>query len=283
MFLFMNMKNPTRIILITLSILGIFIMAYLVKVGYGSGDTSFCDLGEGLSCDLVNKSKYAKVFGIPLSGMGLAYFIWVFFTALRSYKPKSLEKIALVSVVMLVPSLYLSIWVEYFVLETFCILCEASKVIMALIIIASLFALRPKPVPWKRLFGSIVVGSLLIGISYISTSSSDPGKKYDEFAQCLTSKHYVMLGSATCSSCLKQRDMFGEAMRFIEEIECDPRNADNAQEKEEVKFCANFQIRKTPTWVQLDEARNSLYRFDAGIQSFDSLSSVSGCPLPAEQ
>lgn len=277
------MKNPMRIILITLSILGIFIMAYLVKVGYGAGDTSFCDLGEGLSCDLVNKSKYAKVFGIPLSGMGVLYFVWVLFIALRSYKPESLEKVALVSIIMLVPSLYLSIWVEYFVLESFCILCETSKVLMALILVVAFFALRPKKVAGKQIVGALIVGALLIGISYISTSSSDPGKKYDEFAQCLASKNYVMLGSATCSSCLKQRDMFGEAMRFIEEIECDPRNADNAEEKKEVQFCATFQIRKTPTWVQLDEARNASYRFDAGIQSFESLSSVSGCPLPADK
>ena len=272
-----------RVILITLSLFGVLIMAYLVKVGYGAGDTSFCDLGEGLSCDLVNKSKYAKVFGIPLSGMGLLYFIWVFVTALRSYKPESLKTIALVSIIMLVPSLYLSIWVEYVVLHSFCILCEASKVIMVLITATALFALRPQMVSGKQVVGAMIVGMLLIGASYISTSSSNPGPKYNEFAQCLASKHYVMLGSATCSSCLKQRDAFGEAMRFIEEIECDPRNADNAEEEAEVKFCATFQIRKTPTWVQLDESRNTLYRFDAGIQSFDALSSASGCALPPEQ
>ena len=274
------MKNPMRVVLITLSILGIFIMAYLLKVGYGAADSSFCDLGEGLSCDLVNKSKYAKVFGIPLSGMGLLYFIWVLFMSIRSYKPESMEKIALVSIIMLVPSLYLTIWVEYFVLETFCILCETSKVLMALIMIAAFFALRPRVVQWKQIVGALIVGFLLIGVSYISTSSSDPGEKYDEFAQCLAGKNYVMLGSATCSACLKQRDMFGEAFRFIEEMECDPRNVDNAEEEAEMNFCATFKIRKTPTWVQLDEARNALYRFDAGVQSFDTLSSVSGCPLP---
>ncbi len=257
-------------------------MAYLIKVGYVSGDSSFCNLGEGFSCDLVNKSKYAQIFGIPLSGMGLLYFIWVLFRTLRSYKPESLEKIALVTIVILVPSLYLS-WIEYFVLESICVLCETSKVIMIAIVAVSLFALRPRTVSKKYVLTAVVAGLVFTGIMYFAHSSSGPGKKYNEFAQCLDSKGYVMLGSKTCASCLKQRDMFGEAFLFIEEVECDPRNIDTPEEEAEVKFCEKFQIKKTPTWVQLDEGRNALYRFDSGIQSFESLSNMSGCVLPTDK
>ncbi|OGZ97444.1 MAG: hypothetical protein A3I44_06100 [Candidatus Sungbacteria bacterium RIFCSPLOWO2_02_FULL_51_17] len=275
------MKKIPRVILILLSLAGLAIMAYLFKVGY-SDASSFCNLGEGLSCDLVNKSKYAKIFGIPLSGMGFLYFVWVLYIAIRSYKAETLKLLALATIIFLGPSLYLS-GVEFFVIKSICVLCETSKVMMLAVLGVSLYAMRPKKVSWGQVLAVAIAGIVLAGVAYLAHSTSGPGKKYDEFAQCLDSKGYVMLGSATCASCLKQRESFGEAFRFIEEVECDPRNIDNQKEEEEVKFCETFQIKKTPTWVQLDEERNTLYRFDAGIQSFETLSSVSGCTLPADE
>lgn len=277
------MKKLPRVILIVLAVFGILIMAYLFKVGYASGDSSFCNLGEGFSCDLVNKSSYAKVFGIPLSAMGFLYFVGVLYLLARSYKPETLEKIVLGTIVFLIPSLYLS-YIEYFVLESICILCETSKVVMLAIIGVSLIALRPAAVDRKKVLGAVIGGFLLMGVLVLSHSSGGPGDKYNEFAQCLNSKGYTVLGSKTCASCLKQREMFGEAFHFIREVECDPRNTEGLAEKEaEVAYCSTFKITKTPTWVQLDAEGNTLYRFESGIQSFESLSEKSGCALPAEK
>ncbi|MDO8516310.1 MAG: vitamin K epoxide reductase family protein [bacterium] len=274
------MSKSLRIALIVLSVLGILIMAYLFKVGYMSGDNSFCNLGEGFSCDLVNKSKYAKIFGIPLSGMGLLYFAWVLYMVVRSYKPETLEKIVLATIAILVPSLYLS-YIEYFVLKSICILCETSKLVMFAVIGVSYFALRPNSIAKKTVVGGLVLGLLFTGVAVFAHNTGGPGDTYNEFAQCLHDKGFAVLGSKTCASCLKQREMFGEAFHFIDEYECDPRNVKTSEEEEEMKFCETFQIKKTPTWVQLDESRNTLYRFESGIQSFASLSEVSGCALPA--
>ncbi|MBI2048915.1 MAG: Vitamin K epoxide reductase, partial [Parcubacteria group bacterium] len=56
--------------LIILALLGMAIMGYLISIHYAPAEEAFCNLGEGLSCDVVNKSIYAEVFGIPVSVLG---------------------------------------------------------------------------------------------------------------------------------------------------------------------------------------------------------------------
>ncbi|MDH3609902.1 MAG: hypothetical protein OEQ24_11775, partial [Gammaproteobacteria bacterium] len=65
-----------------------------------------------------------------------------------------------------------------------------------------------------------------------------------ELAKCLTHKGWIMYGSYTCSACLAQKKLFGEAFEHIKEIECNP-HAPNT----EVEQCIEKKIRKTPTWI----------------------------------
>ncbi len=65
-----------------------------------------------------------------------------------------------------------------------------------------------------------------------------------ELAKCLTQKGWIMYGSYTCSACLAQKKLFGEAFEHIKEIECNP-HAPNT----EVEQCIEKKIRTTPTWI----------------------------------
>ncbi len=46
---------------------------------------------------------------------------------------------------------------------------------------------------------------------------------YDAFAKCITEKGLDFYGAGWCSHCQRQKQLFGEAMKYINYIECDAR------------------------------------------------------------
>lgn len=104
--------------------------------------------------------------------------------------------------------------------------------------------------------------------------SAIPSKIYDELAQCLTERGYVMYGSITCGQCAKQRALFGDSFQYIKEIECKP-----GKENSETERCVQKNIEGTPTWFIEDASGNTLKQFDKGVVALKQLSAESGCPL----
>jgi uncharacterized membrane protein len=271
------MQSKTgKITLIILSILGMAVMGYLVSLHFSSSEGSFCDLGETLNCSIVNQSEYSKVLGIPMSILGFLYFFGVFGIALFRYNSSSLKTLAFFSILFMGPSLYLT-GVELFILNSICIFCEISKVIILAIIITAFLTMGSKKLKPGAIIAAIVLAAVAGWITYAIQSRNVPDGTYSEFAQCLTDKNMIMYGSITCSFCAKQRALFGDAFKFATEIECDPRHSNDA---EELNRCASKQISHTPTWILEDEEGNDVFRFDAGVQTLKKLSEVSECPLP---
>jgi len=134
-----NRNTIVRILLIVFSISGIIIMAYLTYLHYAptSPDGSVCDIGEGLSCDMVNKSAYSEILGIPVSVFGVLYFTLVAVLSIWRYNIQTLSFTALFLIVLLGPSFYLSV-ISKAILKNICIFCETSKVIMVGLVLLSL-------------------------------------------------------------------------------------------------------------------------------------------------
>ncbi|MEK7612178.1 MAG: vitamin K epoxide reductase family protein [Patescibacteria group bacterium] len=272
------MKQPSsavRIVIGILALIGIGVMGYLVSLHFSS-DTggSFCNLGEGLSCDIVNKSLYSKIFGIPMSALGLLYFIGAFGVVVFAFTQKNLKFLAFLSIVFLGPSLYLT-GIEIFVLENICIFCELSKVLIISIIITAFIGMGSEKLSGKDVIFAIILAAVLGGATYIIHDRTVPTDKYNELAQCLSDKGFIVYGSITCQYCARQRSMFGDAFQYIKEIECNPRNEGYVE-----GICEPKNIEGTPTWMQEDSAGKTLYRFDTGVQELERLAEVSGCPLP---
>lgn len=265
-----------QILLIIVSLAGIVVMGYLLSLHYSVEEGAFCDLGEGLSCDIVNKSLYAKILGIPMSLLGMLYFIGILGLCIWSYSKSTLKKIAFLSTVFLGPSLYLSA-IELFVLNNICVFCELSKVLIVGIILISLLAIRPQKIQLKNIAVTILLAVLLGGMTYFiqaDTKLPDFGAEYDAFAQCLSDKEMRMYGSATCAFCARQRALFGDSFKYIQEIECDPRNPAHQSDR-----CIAKNIAQTPTWIQEDADGNDLHRFEPGVVSLEKLGEVTGCFL----
>ena len=219
-----------KILLIVLAIVGVVVMGYLVSLHYSEEEGSFCNLGEGLSCDIVNKSIYSTIFGIPMSVLGLFYFLGVLGVVIFRYNTSTLKILAFLSIVFLGPSLYLT-GIELFVLKNICVFCETSKVFILGIIVVSLVALKPEKIAAKNVITALVLAVLLGGATFVVHKSAVPSGKYDTFAQCLTEKRLYMYGSISCSFCAKQRAMFGDSFQYVNEIECDPRNPNHEAQR----------------------------------------------------
>lgn len=127
-----HLSGPEKWIL-ALSLLGATFMAYLLSLHYAGGASSLCNFGPGFSCQIVNQSIYSLLGPIPISALGLIYFLVAIAAIVRRARGAH-EALALFTVASLVFSMYLS-YVEARVLYTFCLFCEASKVLMFAIVI----------------------------------------------------------------------------------------------------------------------------------------------------
>ncbi len=103
---------------------------YALWEHYAPAGTSFCNISSVLSCDVVNKSVFAEVGGIPVAVIGIAGNILLFVIGLllmRGTEQKYLPHLyLLLALGALGFSLYLT-GIEIFVLGVYCIICLFSQ------------------------------------------------------------------------------------------------------------------------------------------------------------
>jgi len=126
-----------------LAIAGVAVSAVSLQRHYAKSATAFCELEERFNCDIVNRSEYSSVMGIPVAGIGVAGYgvLFALATVYRSRKgtPVRLLVMALAGLAL---ALYLT-YVEGYVLETWCILCLSSLALIVMItVLASVVRVR---------------------------------------------------------------------------------------------------------------------------------------------
>lgn len=121
------------------SFLGMLVTAYLIYQHYKPSSDSFCNINNFISCDIVNKSIYAEIFGVPVSILGFLAYAVIFLAADFLDKKKVLTSLTLFSGLGLTFSLYLT-GIELFALRAICIFCVLQQIIILTIFI-TLFSL----------------------------------------------------------------------------------------------------------------------------------------------
>src|SRR6267378_3209776 len=100
---------------------------------YGTSPSSFCDFGANFNCDMVNRSIYSAVFGIPVALIGiLGYCVLLVLATLYRANAEVSLMLLVASLTGLGFALYLT-YVEAFVLAVWCILCLSSLALIATI------------------------------------------------------------------------------------------------------------------------------------------------------
>jgi uncharacterized membrane protein len=134
-------RSARRILLLiaVLALSGTLISSVSLYHHYGTSATSYCDIGENFNCDIVNRSTYSTVFGIPVALIGVAGYLAVL-TLATFYRnqAEAPATLAIGSLAGLAFALYLT-YIERFVLAAWCILCLSSlALILSIAVLSSL-------------------------------------------------------------------------------------------------------------------------------------------------
>lgn len=116
-----------------LSVAGMAVSAISLQRHYAKSTTQFCELGQKFSCDVVNRSEYSTIIGIPVAGVGIAgYGVLLILSTFRRAHPDTPNLALCTAVAGFVFALYLT-YIEAYVLQTWCILCLISLGLISLI------------------------------------------------------------------------------------------------------------------------------------------------------
>ncbi|MGA2235541.1 MAG: vitamin K epoxide reductase family protein [Terriglobales bacterium] len=114
-----------------LAVCGIAVSSVSLQHHYATSKTAYCDIGETFNCDIVNRSQYSSVFGIPVALIGMLGYAALVGLA-TVYRERRETPVMLFSgaAVGLAFALYLT-YIEGHVLGVWCILCLSSLALIA--------------------------------------------------------------------------------------------------------------------------------------------------------
>jgi uncharacterized membrane protein len=120
-------KNRVFFALIAvLAVMGMAVSAVSLQRHYAKSTTAFCEFGEKFNCDIVNRSEYSSVMGIPVAGIGIVgYGVLLALATVYRSRVDTPTRLLAAAVAGLAFALYLT-YIEAYVLDTWCILCLTS-------------------------------------------------------------------------------------------------------------------------------------------------------------
>ena len=113
-----------------LTVAGVVVSAVSLERHYAKSASAFCDFGERFNCDIVNRSEYSSVMGIPVAGIGIVGYGALLLATVYRSRAETPLRLLVAALAGLGFALYLT-YVEGYVLETWCILCLSSLGLIA--------------------------------------------------------------------------------------------------------------------------------------------------------
>ncbi len=274
----MNKGSYLKPVILALTALGIILSLYLTYIHFTESQAAFC--AAGTDCDTVRQSGFSTIIGVPVAALGVAGYSVLLVVFLINMKKRTkwllLYILALAGFVF---SAYLT-YIELFVIKAICMYCIFSAVLMTIIFIA---LIRAKSEYHPKLSGSYigvlslaVAATVILGAALVQGqkpgaadshdySALGPADSYQTgLAMYMGGHGAVMYGSFKCPHCNQQKQMFGEAFRYIKYVECNPKG-----ENANPSLCLAKGILNYPTW----EIEGKLYE---GAMPLEQLSKIAG-------
>ncbi len=128
------------VVIAVLSFAGMILSAVSLQRHYAKSATEFCDFSQKFNCDIVNRSEYSEVQGIPVAAIGvLGYAVLFSFSTFWNSRAETPNRLLAASIAGLGFALCLT-YIEAYELKTWCILCVASQVLIFLITVLAIIA-----------------------------------------------------------------------------------------------------------------------------------------------
>jgi hypothetical protein len=143
-------------------------------------------------------------------------------------------------------------------------------ILLAIIVLLVLIAVIVDNFNKERNLGPAAIDTGISSSPTASPTASPPpeGAPLDNFAKCLAEKGVKFYGAYWCGHCQNQKEMFGEAVQYVNYIECW-----DSKTNKMIETCATAKIEAFPTWDFPAGQR------ELGKMSLERLSELSGCPL----
>ena len=71
----MQAKGRLLLLIAILAVAGAVVSSVSLYHHYGKSATSYCDFGESFNCDIVNRSTYSTIAGIPVALVGILGYL----------------------------------------------------------------------------------------------------------------------------------------------------------------------------------------------------------------
>jgi uncharacterized membrane protein len=114
-----------------LAVGGIAVSSVSLQHHYATSKTQYCDIGEAFNCDIVNRSEYSSILGIPVALIGmLGYGAVLGLATMYRERRETPGLIFAGAVAGLAFALYLT-YIEARVLGVWCIMCLSSLAIIS--------------------------------------------------------------------------------------------------------------------------------------------------------
>jgi len=114
-----------------LAVCGISVSSVSLEHHFATSKTAYCDIGASFSCDIVNRSEYSSLFGIPVALIGmLGYAALVGLATVYRERRETPAMLFGAASSGLAFALYLT-YIEGHVLGVWCILCLSSLALIA--------------------------------------------------------------------------------------------------------------------------------------------------------
>jgi uncharacterized membrane protein len=131
--------------IVLLSVAGIGVSSISLYHHYGTSKSSYCDFGANFNCDMVNRSIYSEVGGVPVAFIGVLGYCGLLSLAIFYLRKEDVPVLQLMgSLAGLTFALYLT-YIEGFVLAVWCVLCLTSLgLISAITVLAGFLVMYSK-------------------------------------------------------------------------------------------------------------------------------------------
>jgi vitamin-K-epoxide reductase (warfarin-sensitive) len=113
-----------------LAVVGVAVSSVSLYHHFGTEKSSYCDFGQKFNCDMVNRSIYSTLMGIPVALIGvLGYLLLLGLATAYRAKTETPAMLLAASLAGLGFALYLT-YLEAFVLAVWCVLCLSSLAVI---------------------------------------------------------------------------------------------------------------------------------------------------------